>query len=255
MTARPQTWQGEIARRAKETLERLQANPTQTKPTRLTVAQLAAMIDHTLLKAEATPAMVDKLCGEASEYRFASVCVNSCNVARCARALQGSGVLVCSVVGFPLGANVTRVKAFEAEGAIDDGAREIDMVLNVGSLKAGDYALVKSDISAVVEVSHTRGAHCKVIIETALLSDEEKVAACLLIVEAGADFCKTSTGFGPAGATAADVALMRAVVGPKVGVKAAGGIRTYADAMAMVNAGANRIGASAGIQILQGVPK
>jgi deoxyribose-phosphate aldolase len=129
------------------------------------------------------------------------------------------------------------------------------MVLNVGSLKAGDYALVKSDISAVVEVSHTRGAHCKVIIETALLSDEEKVAACLLIVEAGADFCKTSTGFGPAGATAADVALMRAVVGPKVGVKAAGGIRTYADAMAMVNAGANRIGASAGIQILQGVPK
>jgi len=249
------SWEENIAKRATETLERLRANPAEPTLPRLTAAQLAAMIDHTLLKAEATPAMVDKLCAEAREYRFASVCVNPCNVARSARALAGTGVLVCSVAGFPLGASSSRVKAFEAERAIEDGAHEIDMVINVGALKGGDYAQVKKDIAGVAEVCHANGAHCKVIIEAALLSDEEKVAACLLVVEAGADFCKTSTGFGPGGATVQDVALMRGVVGPHFGVKAAGGIRTYADAVAMISAGANRIGASASIQIIQGVPE
>jgi deoxyribose-phosphate aldolase len=249
------SWEGGIAKRAGETLERLRVNPVRPVLPQLTAAQLAAMIDHTLLKAEATPRMIDKLCAEAREYRFASVCVNPCNVARSARALAGTGVLVCSVVGFPLGASSSRVKAFEAERAIEDGAHEIDMVINVGALKGGDYALAKQDIASVAEVCHANGAHCKVIIETALLSDEEKVAACLLIVEAGADFCKTSTGFGPGGATVQDVALMRGVVGPHFGVKAAGGIRTYADAQAMIGAGASRIGASASTQIIQGVPE
>jgi deoxyribose-phosphate aldolase len=248
------SWEADVAKRAGETLEHLRAYPVKTVAVQLTAAQLAAMIDHTLLKAEATPAMIAKLCAEARQYRFASVCVNPCNVARSTRALGGSGVLVCSVVGFPLGASLGRVKAFEAERAIEDGAHEIDMVINVGALKAGDYVLVKEDIAGVADVCHANGAHCKVIIEAALLSDEEKVAACLLAVEAGADFCKTSTGFGPCGATAQDVALMRGVVGPHVGVKAAGGVRTYADAVAMVSAGANRIGASASIQIIQGTP-
>jgi len=248
------SWEAALVKRAKETLERLRANPPQMTPPQLTAGQLAAMIDHTLLKAEATPAMIEQLCAEARRYRFASVCVNPCNVARAARALAGSGVMVCSVAGFPLGANLSRVKAFEAERAIADGANEVDMVLNIGALKAGDYALVKGDIANVAEVCHANGARCKVILETALLSDEEKVLACLLVVEAGADFCKTSTGFGPGGATVQDVALMRGVVGPRVGVKAAGGIRSYADALAMVGAGANRIGASASVQIIQGAP-
>jgi len=249
------SWEAGIAERASETLARLRTNPVQPALPQLTAARLAAMIDHTLLKAEATPRMIDKLCAEAREYRFASVCVNPCNVACSARALAGTGVLVCSVVGFPLGASSSRVKAFEAERAIEDGAQEIDMVINVGALKGGDYAQVKKDIAGVAEVCHANGAHCKVIIETALLSDEEKVLACLLVVEAGADFCKTSTGFGPGGATVQDVALMRGVAGPHFGVKAAGGIRTYADALAMIGAGASRIGASASIQIIQGVPE
>ena len=231
----------------------VRAHP-KTSPMHLSKAELAAVIDHTLLKADATPAMIDKLCAEAREYHFASVCVNLCNVARCARALKGSGVLVACTVGFPLGATSTAVKAFETREALGDGAGEIDMVMNVGALKASQYDLVEKDIAAVVQVCHEREARCKVIIEAALLTDEEKIAACLLAVDAGADFCKTSTGFGPGGATVEDVALMRAVVGPDIGVKAAGGIRSYEAYLAMVRAGASRIGASSGVRIIGEAP-
>jgi len=247
-------WQAYITKQMEETLERLRKIPPKPSSIELTGAELAAMIDHTLLKADATPAMFDKLCAEAREYHFASVCVNSCNVSHCAQALEGSDIPVCSVVGFPLGAMLTEAKTYEAEMAIEAGAREIDMVINIGALKAGDYAKVKDDILAVVDICHAHDALCKVIIETALLTDVQKVAACLLIVEAGADFSKTSTGFGPAGATIEDVALMRCVGGPDIGVKAAGGVRTYETAMAMVRAGASRIGASSGIKIVQGAP-
>jgi deoxyribose-phosphate aldolase len=212
------------------------------------------MIDHTALKPETTPAMVAQLCAEAMKHRLASVCVNSVNVAQCARALQGSDVAVCSVVGFPLGASLSQAKVYEAEQCIALGASEIDTVLNVGALKAGELDLVRSDVAAVARTCHARGAILKVIFETCLLDDLEKVAACLLCAEAEADFVKTSTGFNSAGATVADVALMRAVVGPDMGVKAAGGIRTYETAMAMVAAGASRIGASASIAIVQGAP-
>ncbi len=218
-----------------------------------TAAELAKMIDHTLLKPEATPSMVQALCAEAREHHFASVCVNPVYVPLCARALQNSDVVVCSVIGFPLGASTSQIKAAEARRAIDDGAREIDMVIHVGSLLSGDpagYAYVRDDVASVVAVCHQAGALCKVIIEAALLTDEEKVVACLLAVEAGADYCKTSTGFGPGGATTRDVALMRLAVGSRAGIKAAGGIRDYETAMAMVRAGANRIGASAGIKII-----
>ncbi|MGC8780578.1 MAG: deoxyribose-phosphate aldolase, partial [Anaerolineae bacterium] len=201
------------------------------------VADPAALIDHTLLKPTATAAQIRQLCAEARGYGFAAVCVNPVWVALCAQELAGSTVKVCTVVGFPLGADLPEVKAFEAERCIALGAAEIDMVLNIGALKAHDYLAVRNDIAAVVQPAHAAGAIVKVIIETAYLTDEEKVAACVLAQDAAADFVKTSTGFGPAGATVADVALMRRVVGPTMGVKAAGGIRTAADLRAMVAAG------------------
>ena len=212
---------------------------------------LAAMIDHTALKPETTADHIRRLCAEAAEHRFASVCVNPSYVALAAAELSESAVPVCTVVGFPLGATPAAVKAYETATALLDGATEIDMVIDVGALKSGNTQLVHDDIAAVVEQAHAADALVKVIIEAALLTDEEKVAACLLVVAAGADYVKTSTGFGPGGATAADVALMRRVVGPAIGVKAAGGIKTYADARAMIAAGASRIGASAGIAIVE----
>lgn len=217
----------------------------------LSVAEAAALIDHTLLKPDATAEQIRQVCEEAKRYRFASVCVNPTWVGLCRDLLVDSPVKVCSVAGFALGATLPEVKAFEAERAIQAGAHEVDMVLNVGRLKSGDNQTVFQDIAAVVSVGHRLGALVKVILETALLSEEEKVAACALAQAAGADFVKTSTGFNGGGATVADVALMRRVVGPAMGVKAAGGIRTAADLRAMVAAGANRIGASAGVQIVQ----
>jgi deoxyribose-phosphate aldolase len=213
---------------------------------------MAAMIDHTLLRADATQAEIDKLCAEALKYRFASVCVNSYWVPRVAAALRGSPVSVCTVVGFPLGATSTEAKVAEAQAAIRAGAQEIDMVINVGALKSGALDVVRQDIASVVAASHSAGAIVKVILETALLNDGEKRAACRLAKEAGADFVKTSTGFSRHGATAHDVALMRAVVGPAMGVKASGGIRTREDAAAMAAAGATRIGASASVKIVGG---
>jgi deoxyribose-phosphate aldolase len=218
---------------------------------KLTAAEIAAYIDHTLLKPEATPVQVDQLIAEAKQYRFAAVCVNACYVRRAALALAGSPVKVAAVAGFPLGATLTQAKVYEAEQCILDGAQEIDMVINVGALKAGDDALVLADIAGVTNAAHRSNAICKVIIEAALLTDEEKVRACLLAKAAGADFVKTSTGFGPGGATVADVALMRKTVGPEMGVKAAGGVRDLAQAKAMIAAGATRIGASAGVKIVQ----
>jgi len=214
------------------------------------IADPASLIDHTLLKPTVTAVQIHQLCVEARDYGFAAVCVNPVWVALCAELLQGSAVKVCTVVGFPLGADLTQVKAFEAERCIALGASEIDMVLQIGALKAQQYDDVRADIAAVVAASHAAGTLVKVIIETCYLTDEEKIAACILAQEAGADFVKTSTGFGPAGATVADVALMRRVVGPAMGVKAAGGIRSAADFRAMIAAGANRIGASAGVQIM-----
>ncbi|MBL8863693.1 MAG: deoxyribose-phosphate aldolase [Planctomycetes bacterium] len=213
---------------------------------------LAGAIDHTLLKPEATAAEVDRLCDEARTHRFASVCVNGTWVRRCAEIVAGSGVAVCCVVGFPLGANVTEVKVYEARRAIEDGACEIDMVLNVGALKSGDREFVRRDIAAVAETCHRLGAKLKVILETALLTDAEKVAACEAARAAGADFVKTSTGFSKGGATIQDVALMRSVVGPTLGVKASGGIRDARDAQAMLAAGATRLGASASVAIVRG---
>ena len=212
---------------------------------------IAKIIDHTLLKPEATRDQIVQLCREAREYGFASVCVNPCYVKLAAELLRGSSVKVCSVVGFPLGATLPEVKAYEARRAIEEGATEIDMVINIGALKSGDLELVKRDIASVVDVCHAKGALCKVIIEAALLTDEEKVLACQLARAAGADYVKTSTGFGPGGATVQDVALMRRTVGPEMGVKAAGGIRSYEAAKSMVEAGATRIGASAGVKIVQ----
>jgi len=212
---------------------------------------VAGMIDHTLLKPDATRAEIEKLCREAAEFRFATVCVNPVWVAESARLLRGSGVGVCSVVGFPLGATTADVKHYETRRAIFDGAVEIDMVINVGALKSGDLRTVERDIEAVVEPCRQCGAISKVIIEAALLTDEEKIAACTLSKAAGADFVKTSTGFGPGGATAADVALMRRVVGAEMGVKAAGGVRDLDGLKAMVAAGATRVGARAGVKIVQ----
>ena len=205
------------------------------------------MIDHTILKADATEADVVRLCAEAKEYGFASVCVNSSFVPLVHTQLLGSGVKTCCVVGFPLGAMSTSAKAFEAKQARADGAQEIDMVIHVGALKEGRDNYVLDDIKAVVEAAD--GALVKVIIETCLLTDAQKVRACELAVRAGARFVKTSTGFGPGGATAHDVALMRKAVGPDIGVKASGGIRTRQDALIMINAGANRIGTSAGVAL------
>ena len=213
---------------------------------------LAGMIDHTLLKPDATPDQIAQLCFEARKYGFASVCVNPAWVPLCAQLLQGSPVKVCTVIGFPLGATAPEVKAFETQNAIDHGATEIDMVLNIGALKARDLDLVARDIRGVVQTAHARGPIVKVILETALLTDEEKTIACLIAKEAGADFVKTSTGFSGGGATVQDVALMRRVVGPEMGVKASGGVRTFEDAESMIKAGATRIGASAGVKIIQG---
>jgi deoxyribose-phosphate aldolase len=213
---------------------------------------LAKMIDHTLLKPEATPAQIAQLCFEARKHGFASVCINPTWVKLCAQLLEGSPVKVCTVIGFPLGATAPEVKAFECQNAIEHGATEIDMVINIGALKARDLELVARDIRGVAAAAHARGAIVKVIIEAVLLTDEEKTIACLLSKEAGADFVKTSTGFASGGATAHDVALMRRVVGPEMGVKAAGGVRTYADAESMIKAGATRVGASAGVKIIQG---
>lgn len=213
-------------------------------------ASIARMIDHTVLKPEATPAQVERLCEEARTYGFASVCVNGAYVPLAARLLNGAQTVVCATVGFPLGANATRVKVCEAEAAIADGAREVDMVLHVGALKAEDISAVHHDIAAVVAVCQTQGVLCKVILETVLLTDEEKVIACRVAQDAGADFVKTSTGFNTGGATVADIRLMRQTVGPEMGVKAAGGIRNLADALALIEAGANRLGASAGVAIV-----
>ncbi|MDD2523031.1 MAG: deoxyribose-phosphate aldolase [Anaerolineaceae bacterium] len=214
-------------------------------------SKLAGIIDHTLLKPDATAAQIDQLCREAITYGFGAVCVNGYWVKRCKKALLGSQVKVASVVGFPLGAMSTKAKREETKRAIKDGAVEIDMVLNVGELKSGNLGAVARDIREVVLEAHKRQAIVKVIIETCLLTDEEKVTACLIAMEAEADFVKTSTGFSTGGATMEDVALMRSVVGDKLGVKASGGIRTYADAMHAVEAGANRIGASSGIKIVE----
>jgi deoxyribose-phosphate aldolase len=213
---------------------------------------LARYIDHTLLKPDATAADVDRLCDEAREFGFAAVCVNPTWVKRCAERLRGSPVRVASVVGFPFGAGTTEVKALEARRALRDGAREIDMVINVGALKSGDHALVRRDVEKVADACREAGALCKVIIEAALLTDEEKVVASRLAQLAKADFVKTSTGFGPGGATVHDVLLMRETVGPKLGVKAAGGIRSAEDVREMIAAGATRIGASASVQIVTG---
>ena len=216
---------------------------------------LARMIDHTLLKPDATADQIAQLCFEARKYHFASVCVNPTNVKLCSDLLKGTDVKVCTVIGFPLGATSTEVKAFETQNAIDNGATEIDMVINIGALKAGDNDLVARDIREVVKVAHNSGAIVKVIIETALLTDEEKVIASLLAKEAGADFVKTSTGFSSGGATVHDVALMRKAVGPDLGVKAAGGIHSQEEAKQMIAAGATRLGASAGVKIIQGESK
>ncbi len=215
-------------------------------------SDLASMIDHTLLKADATTEQIAKLCYEAMKFNFASVCVNPTNVRLSAQLLKGSSVKVCTVIGFPLGATTPEVKAYEASNAIQDGAQEIDMVINIGALKSSDYQLVEDDIRSVVNVCHNELVLCKVILETALLTDEEKIKACVLSKAAGADFVKTSTGFGPGGATIEDVALMKEVVGSFVGVKASGGIRDQTKAKAMIEAGANRIGASASIKIVRG---
>ncbi len=214
-------------------------------------AQVANLIDHTLLKPDATRDQIAQLCYEARKHNFAAVCVNPTHVKLCSQLLQGSSVHVCTVVGFPLGATPPEVKAYEAQQSIDDGATEVDMVINIGALKSKDYALVEQDIATVARACHAGGALLKVIIEAALLSDEEKVIACQLAKAAGADYVKTSTGFGPGGATLHDVNLMRQAVGPELGVKAAGGIKSYEDAQAMVAAGATRIGASAGVKIVQ----
>lgn len=212
---------------------------------------VARFIDHTLLKPEATRAEIEKLCAEARANGFASVCVNPTWVKESAFALYGSPVKVCTVIGFPLGATLPDVKAYETRRAIFDGATEIDMVLNIGALRSGDDDLVHRDISAVVDAAHDACAIVKVILETALLTDEEKVRACMIAKEAGADFVKTSTGFSKGGATVGDIALMRRTVGSEMGVKAAGGVKDLASAREMIEAGATRIGASAGVRIVQ----
>ena len=215
-------------------------------------ANLAKMIDHTLLKPDATQQEIAQLCFEARKYGFASVCINPTWVSLCAQLLQGSQVKICTVIGFPLGATSSETKAFETETAIKQGATEIDMVINIGALKARDLETVARDIRGVVNSAHARGIIVKVIIETSLLTDEEKTIASLISKEAGADFVKTSTGFAGGGATVHDVELMRKTVGPQMGVKASGGVRTFEDAESMIKAGATRIGASAGVKIIQG---
>jgi len=217
----------------------------------MTGGEVARLIDHTLLRPEATRQDIEILCREALDFTFANVCVNPTWVRLAARLLDGSGVGVCAVVGFPLGATIARVKAYEAREAIAEGAREIDMVINIGALKSGDHDAVQGDIEAVTASCREGSALSKAIIEVALLTGDEKIAACTLAKSAGADFVKTSTGFGSGGATTADVALIRRVVGPQMGIKAAGGIRDLAALKAMVAAGATRIGTSAGVRIVR----
>ena len=207
--------------------------------------------DHTLLKADAVPAQIEELCSEAAKYQFYSVCVNSCYVKLCSELLSGSPVKIAAVVGFPLGACTTSAKAFETEDACRDGAKEIDLVINIGALKSGNFDFVRDDIKAVVDTAAKYGAIVKVIIETCLLTDEEKVKACQLSEEAGAAFVKTSTGFSTGGATKEDVALMKSVVGDRLQVKASGGIRDHKTALEMIEAGADRLGASASVQIVE----
>lgn len=213
---------------------------------------LAKLIDHTLLKPEATKQQIEQLCAEAKKYGFASVCVNPCYVSLCARLLKDTRVKVCTVIGFPLGATTTAAKVLEAEHAIKDGAQELDMVINVGMLKSGEHEYVEDDIFAVVSTARRSGVLTKVILENVLLTDEEKVKACLLVKRAGADFVKTSTGFSKGGATVGDVILMRRVVGSAMGVKAAGGVRSREEALTMVASGADRVGASASVKIVGG---
>ncbi|CAH0347054.1 deoxyribose-phosphate aldolase [Bacillus sp. CECT 9360] len=216
------------------------------------VQNVAGIIDHTLLKADATKDQIKVLCEEAREYKFASVCVNPTWVKYASELLQGSDVKVCTVIGFPLGANTPETKAFEVKNAIENGAEEVDMVINIGALKDKDDALVERDIRAVVEAAKGK-ALTKVIIETSLLTEEEKVRACSLSVKAGSDYVKTSTGFSTGGATPEDVTLMRKTVGPEIGVKASGGVRNTEDANKIIEAGASRIGASAGVSIVKGL--
>jgi deoxyribose-phosphate aldolase len=231
----------EILARAGRNAERISPAPT----------AVAGLIDHTLLRPEATRAQIAQLCQEARQYGFAAVCVNPCWVALAVSELAGSAIKIATVVGFPLGATSTEAKLAEAAAALRVGAQEIDMVMNIGALRGGDLEAVKQDIRAVSEETHAAGALVKVILETALLDDRQKAVACTLAKMAGADFVKTSTGFGPAGATAQDVALMRRVVGAEMGVKAAGGIKTLDDLRRMTAAGANRIGTSAGVKIVE----
>ena len=217
----------------------------------MSTAEYAAIIDHTLLKPDAQANDVRLLCTEATTHGFASVCVHACWLPLCIEELLGHKTKACAVAGFPFGTNAANVKAFEAEQAVAQGAQEIDMVINIGALKDRKYRQVYDDIASVVAATHAKSALTKVIIETDLLTDFEKIAACIICKEAGADFVKTATGFNGGGATAEDVFLMRTVVGPTIGVKAAGGVRSAADAHKMVAAGATRIGASAGVQIVQ----
>jgi deoxyribose-phosphate aldolase len=245
-----------IEKITQEVVARLQGRtaPPDTSPTDepLQASEFARYIDHTLLKPEATEEQVGRLCAEAAQHHFYSVCVNSSWAEYCARRLGGTGVKVCAVVGFPLGAMDTRAKAFEARTAIANGATEIDMVMNVGAMKAGNLPLVREDMLAVRRACRT-GIVLKVILETCMLTDDEKVLACQIAKDVEADFVKTSTGFNKAGATVADIALMRRTVGPKMGVKAAGGVRSFEDAMAMIRAGATRLGTSAGVNLVSGL--
>lgn len=239
------------ARRAKQIIAAGADRLSASAPIGTVDAELAPLIDHTLLRPEATRDEIERLCQEALRFGFASVVVNPWYVPLAAERVRGSRVRVCTVVGFPLGATLPQVKLYETEQVLKLGAEEVDMVLNIGALKSGQDEVVESDIRGVVEACHRTGAICKVILETALLTLEEKVRACLASKRAGADFVKTSTGFGPGGATAEDVALMRCVVGPEMGVKAAGGIRSLEELRRMVAAGATRIGASASVRILE----
>jgi deoxyribose-phosphate aldolase len=238
-----------IADRVRELIDR---EPGARQAPVMPLDRLVSLIDHTLLKPEATPADIQRLCDEARRHKFFSVCVNPSYVRQAASLLRGTAVKVCCVVGFPLGAQPAETKALEARRAIREGAREIDMVINIGALKGREDALVLKDIRAVVEACKDGRAICKVILETALLNDDEKVRGCELSMKAGAEFVKTSTGFGPGGATVADVALMSRTVAPrKLGVKAAGGVRAYADVVKMVDAGATRVGSSSSVKIVE----
>ena len=243
-----------IERIVAEVVARMQssASPSpQEGPQGFLPGDLAKYIDHTLLKPEATEEQINKLCDEAAQHHFYSVCVNSNWAEHCARRLGGTGVKVCAVVGFPLGAMDSRAKGFEARTAISNGAAEIDMVMNVGAMKAKNLKVVREDMLAVRRACRA-GILLKVIIETCLLSDEEKILACQIAKDVGADFVKTSTGFNKGGATVGDVALMRRTVGPKMGVKAAGGVKSFEDALQMIKAGATRLGTSSGVLLVSG---